>query len=250
MFGLMSLISGPIIFARCDAQKLVFLRRLSHDRRGINGIPPARDLSNMEDRKLRRLPNSGRSDRRTDLPFAARLQEQRLRERTRHLPGTIMSIVFARTIGTPLPRRKPAKPISSTSSGSGRIEAIIRMGSAPMTTATSRSLSFLLGFPIVTAAALHALPVHAGCVLAENLKPIQPQISAAGSGCSGEHHAESNEAAGIARPAFQNRQLDRSGASTISWQGADRTVEGCVNKARLIKLRDSQKPRSEGGLTL
>ena len=55
------------------------------------------------------------------------------------LAGTSIFKVFAAVIGTALPRRKPAKPISSTSSGSGRIAAIMRIGSAPTTTATSRS---------------------------------------------------------------------------------------------------------------
>ena len=48
-------------------------------------------------------------------------------------------LYVAGTIGTVFPRRNPAKLISSTSSGNGNTAAIIRIGSAPMKTATSRS---------------------------------------------------------------------------------------------------------------
>src|SRR5262249_58955064 len=43
-------------FSGCYAKKLIFLRRLSHDRSGVNRITAARDFSNPEYRKLCGVP--------------------------------------------------------------------------------------------------------------------------------------------------------------------------------------------------
>src|SRR6266705_41764 len=58
-----------------------------------------------------------------------------------------------------------------------------------------------LGFPIMSAAAFHVLPMHTGCVFAEYLKTIKPEISPPRDWMLGEDYSVSDETPGIARPA-------------------------------------------------
>ncbi len=86
------------------------------------------------------------------------------------------------------------------------------MGSAPITTATSQVLATLLGLPVVSSSSLHALPVHAGLVIAEHLKTIETKIPHSCSGVMRDHHAEGNEATAIMGPALENRQPGQIGS--------------------------------------
>src|SRR2546429_628770 len=59
---------------------------------------------------------------------------------------------------------------------------------------------------MMTAAALHALPVHSGLVFAEDLKPVKTQVAPPGTRMLSQYHSKSYETSGIARPALQDRQ--------------------------------------------
>src|SRR5262249_21986191 len=53
--GIDELDKGPDHFSRRNTQKLVFLRRLAHDRPGIDRVSPMSDFANVEDGKLCRV---------------------------------------------------------------------------------------------------------------------------------------------------------------------------------------------------
>ena len=67
-------------------------------------------------------------------------------------------------------------------------------------------VSLLLGFPVMTTAAFHALPVHAGFVSVENLKTVETHIATLRARMMGNNHAIGDETARIAGPALENRQ--------------------------------------------
>src|SRR4029453_343286 len=67
-------------------------------------------------------------------------------------------------------------------------------------------LPVLLRFPIMTAASLHALPMHAGSFFVEPLESVQTQIPPLSAWVMRDDHAVGDETSCITGPAFQDRQ--------------------------------------------
>src|SRR2546427_5229660 len=67
-----------------------------------------------------------------------------------------------------------------------------------------QTLSVLFGVPIMNAPALHALPMHAGHIVAEDLKPVEAAVSRFRNRIVADDYSVSDESSGISRPALEN----------------------------------------------
>src|SRR5437016_2590170 len=68
------------------------------------------------------------------------------------------------------------------------------------------TFSLLFGIEIMDAPAFHALPMHAGRIVAENLKSIEAAVSHLRNRIVADDHPVGDETSGVSRPTFENGQ--------------------------------------------
>src|SRR5262249_33950802 len=159
-------------FPGSDAEKLIFLRRLTHHCSGIDRVSAPGHFANMEDRKLSRFRVvSEMVAERTLHPSLSRwnyaLQDKfgscrnhevdALRANHRHalIPKEARESDFIDILRQRQHRCHHQDGIGADNDGSLQV------------------LPLLLCFPIMTAASLHALPMHAGSLFVEYLESVQ-----------------------------------------------------------------------------